>query len=155
MCSSDLEKDYKVTTRAEDLPKHIKDVDDSILGEVISCQHSELKEDGLFKINCNEQCSTAFRILPYELQFYKSMNLPLPRLCPNCRHYQRLKFVNPPKLWKRKCMCRGENPEKDFYKNTVEHFHGNNPCPAEFETAIGPDRKEIVYCKECYQDEFI
>ncbi len=40
-------------------------------------------------------------------------------------------------------------------KNIIKHFHHNNPCSNEFETAISDKRKEIVYCKECYQAEFI
>ena len=34
------------------------------------------------------------------------------------------------------------------------HDH-KGKCQNEFETAIGDERKEIVYCKECYQAEFI
>jgi hypothetical protein len=83
------------------------------------------------------------------------MNLPLPRLCPNCRHYQRLKQRNPLKLWKRKCMCRGQTSVNGVYKNTIEHFHGKEPCPNEFETTYAPERPEIVYCEKCYLDEVV
>ncbi|MBI4652773.1 hypothetical protein HY750_00775 [Candidatus Kuenenbacteria bacterium] len=83
------------------------------------------------------------------------MNLPLPRLCPNCRHYQRIKQRNPLKLWKRKCMCGGSTSDNGIYKNTIEHFHGDQPCLNEFETTYSPDRKEIVYCEKCYLAEVI
>ena len=106
---------------------------------------------------CNEQCTTAFKIIKSELDFYRKMNLPLPRLCPNCRHYQRIKQRNPLKLWHRKCMCNGStsspnnNSTIHQYNNTVIHTHGNEPCPNEFETTYSPDRPEIVYCEACYQ----
>ena len=142
-----IEKDYQITIKARELPDHIDEISDSILNEVIECEHNGT--------NCNEQCSTAFRILPDELKFYRSMRLALPRICPNCRHYQRLKKVNPPKLWHRKCMCNGIESENKEYQNTIKHSHGDKPCQNEFETAISDERKEIVYCEKCYQAEFI
>ena len=142
-----MKRDYQTTLKPEDLPDNIKDVSDSILNEVIECAHNEK--------DCNQQCTMAFRILPYELDFYKSMNLALPRLCFNCRFYERLKMVNPPKLYHRKCMCHGTQSSNKEYKNTTIHHHGDKPCQNEFETAINEKRKEIVYCKECYQAEFI
>lgn len=143
----ETEKDYKITIKSQNLPDHIKDAPDSILNEVIECEHNEK--------DCNQQCTTAFRILPNELQFYKQMNLDLPRLCPNCRHYERLKKANPPKLWYRKCMCDGVYSENKEYKNSVAHFHEKDSCPNKFYTAISDTRQEIVYCEKCYQNEFI
>ncbi len=142
-----LERDYKITIKPENLPDDIKNVSNSILNEVISCEHAEL--------NCNQQCVTAFRVLPYELDFYRSMNIALPRLCFNCRFYERLKKVNPPKLWHRKCMCNGVESENGTYKNTIKHTHGDEACQNEFETAISDERKEIVYCEKCYQAESV
>lgn len=117
-------RNYQVDIKINNIPDHIKDVDDSILDKIIECKH---------KGTCNHQCTEAFKIIPEELQFYKRMNLPLPRLCPNCRHYERLSQRNPMKLWHRKCMK--EN------------------CLNEFETSYSPDRPEIVYCEKCYQQE--
>ena len=42
-----------------------------------------------------------------------------------------------------------------LYKNTVKHHHGDQECQNEFESVIGEDRKEVVYCEKCYQSEFI
>lgn len=137
---------YAITKGQNSLPDHINDVSDSILNEVIGCAHGG---------ECNEQCTTAFKIIPAELQFYKRMNLALPRLCSNCRHYQRLKQRNPLKLWHRKCTCAGAKSENSVYANTVNHFHGGEHCPNEFETSYAPDRKEIVYCEQCYQAEVV
>ncbi|MBI2627412.1 hypothetical protein HYW72_00590 [Candidatus Nomurabacteria bacterium] len=118
------ERNYKIDVKNEDIPNDIKEVKDEIINQVIECEHQG---------KCNEQCTEAFKIIEAELQFYRRMNLPLPHLCPNCRHYQRLKQRNPLKLWHRKCMKEG--------------------CPNEFETSYAPDRPEIVYCEKCYQQE--
>ena len=136
------ERYYEVTRKPEDLPDHIKDIKDDILKEVIGCEHQN---------KCNEQCTTAFKIIKDELQFYRKTNLPLPRLCPNCRHYQRLKQRNPFKFWRRQCIC-----DYKIYKNTVKHFHHpEGRCPNEFETSYAPERGEIVYCEECYNAEVV
>jgi len=137
-------KNYKIDLMSENLPDHIKDVADDIVGKVIECSH---------KGACHEQCTKAFRIIVSELQFYRKMNLPLPRLCPNCRHYQRISQRNPIKLWHRKCQCVGSKSENGVYQNTANHFHGTDKCPSEFETPYSPDRPEIVYCEQCYQQE--
>jgi len=145
-------RNYQITITPDQLPDHIKDVPDSIIEEIIGCAHKE---------KCNEQCTQAFKIIPDELQFLRKMNLPLPRLCPNCRHYQRLKQRNPLKLWHRKCMCAGKKSETRneklgtgyTYENTIAHFHGNDPCLNEFETSYSPERPEIVYCEACYNVE--
>jgi hypothetical protein len=125
-------KNYKIDIKSEDLPDHIKDIDESIAGKIIECAH---------KGKCKEQCTQAFKIIKEELQFYKKMNLPLPRLCPNCRHYHRLSQRNPFKLWHRKCMC-----------NLKNHEH-TGECLNEFETSYAPDRPEIIYCENCYNNE--
>jgi hypothetical protein len=143
-------KSYVITKQPSDLPDHIKDTEDSMLQETIGCEHAG---------TCNEQCTTAFKIIPEELSFYRRMNLPLPRLCPNCRHYQRLKQRNPLKLWHRTCTCQGtqgaNGKGKMVYENTVKHFHNDQPCPNEFETSYAPDRPEIIYCEQCYNAEVV
>jgi len=126
-------RNYIVDIKNEDISDNINEVNEDIIGKVIECEH---------KGTCKEQCTEAFKIIPEELKFYKRMNLPLPRLCPNCRHFQRLKQRNPLKLWHRQCMCDKTN-----------HLHGNEECDTEFETSYAPDRPEIVYCEKCYQQE--
>jgi len=120
------ERNYNIDIKNEDIPDDISNVDDDITTNVIECNH---------KGNCNQQCTEAFKITPEELQFYKRMNIPLPHLCPNCRHYERLAQRNPMKLWHRSCMNEG--------------------CTNTFETSYAPDRPEIVYCESCYQREVL
>ena len=141
-------RDYKIAIQPENLPDRIEDAQDSLANEIVGCEHHG---------QCTEQCTTAFKIIPQELEFYRKMNLPLPRLCPNCRHYARLRQRNPLKLWKRRCMCNGETSQtaqtSQTYRNTATHRHGQSSCTEEFETSYSPDRAEIVYCENCYNNE--
>ena len=136
--------DYKPTIKSENLPDHIKDVPETILDEIIACPNNGDEKT---------QCTKAYRIIKTELDFLKNNNIALPRYCPNCRHYQRLKQRNPFHLWHRQCQCAGINSENKKYTNTIEHTHGSEPCPNEFETPYAPDRPEIIYCEKCYQQE--
>jgi len=115
-------KQYKITLQSADLPDHIKDVQDDILNQVIACEHEG---------KCNHQCMGAFKIIPSELAFYRAMNLALPRLCSNCRHYARLAQRTPFKLWDRQCA----------------------KCGKEIKTSYAPERPEIIYCENCYNQE--
>ncbi len=126
-------RNYKIDIENKDIPNDIKDVGEDIVNKVIACGH-----DG----KCKDQCTEAFKVVPEEFKFYKRMNLPLPRLCPNCRHYNRINFRNPLKLFNRICMCDKES-----------HFHNKDKCVIKFKTSYAPDRPEIVYCEKCYQQE--
>ena len=117
-------REFSATKSALELPDNITDVDESITKEVISCAHNG---------KCEHECVGVFKITHQELHFYKLLNIPLPRICQNCRHYARFAWRNPPKLWHGKCMKPG--------------------CPNEFETSYAPDRPEIVYCESCYARE--
>ena len=100
--------------------------DYKIGGDIIGCMH---------RGECLHDCTTAFRLIDSEKQFYERFHLPIPAMCPNCRYHERLKLRNPLKLWHRSCMNQG--------------------CENEFETSYAPDRKEIVYCESCYQREVL
>lgn len=137
---SDVEqKQYEATIKASDLPDDIKDVGEDILNQVIEC----------------ENCRRSFRMIKLELDLLKRLNFPLPRQCPECRRKERFSKVNLPKLWKRICQCSGQKSENGVYSNTVNHFHGEVKCPNEFETSYAPERKEIVYCEQCYNAEVV
>lgn len=123
-------RNYKIDIEVQNIP----DIPtEEVLNKVIACEHAGA---------CKEQCTEAFKILPDELKFYIRMNIPLPRLCPNCRHYQLIGKRNPQNLWERNCMCEKKG-----------HFHGENNCLVEFKTTYAPDRPEIIYCEKCYQQE--
>ena len=118
----DNTRSYNVTVNTEKIPDNIKDVSDSITEEVLACAHQQ---------KCNHQCTQAFKIIPNELRFYRKMKIPLPILCPNCRHFERLNRRNPMRLWDRVC----------------------TKCKKETMSSYAPDRPEIVYCEKCYQQE--
>jgi len=173
------ERTYKITQKPEDLPDHIKDASDALLKETIGCMHAYPPESANNNPHtsapiCNEGCATAFRLTAEELAFYRDMHIALPRLCPNCRHAERLKWRNGFRLYKRRCQCGGETNNSQLitnngdlgskssvtshglaYANTASHPHGGGPCPNEFETTYQPERPEIVYCDQCYKAEFL
>jgi len=122
-------RDIQPSLNYNDLPDHIKDAKEDILKQTIFCKHWDENEDEAVK----QRCTKAFRIIPQELKYYQKNNLALPRLCPNCRHFERLQQRNPLKLWHRTCMKKG--------------------CQTEFETSYAPERKETVYCEKCYLEE--
>lgn len=127
----------KETTKPEDLPDDIAEVQDSIMQEVLACS----------------ECGRNYLITHQELLFYRKMRIPLPRQCFYCRNDARFKFKNPFKLWKRNCSCAGLKSENGIYENAHAHSHGPAVCPNKFETPYAPEKSEIVYCEECYQRE--
>lgn len=128
--------DYTPTITPTTLPDDIKDITTQITDEIIECEHN--------RVCIKHRCVGAFKINSEELLFYKKFNLPLPNLCPNCRHYERLEYVHMPILYKRKCNC-----------SVQKHIHTNDRCDVEFETSYSLDRPEKVYCEKCYQQEVL
>lgn len=125
----------KETTQWQDVPEHIKDVSESICKEVLACA----------------ECGRNYKIVQQELAFYKKHGLALPNKCFNCRHMERFSQRNPRKLWRRQCVC-----DYSAHKNSAKHsHHESGRCPNEFETTYAPERKEIVYCEQCYQAEVV
>ena len=138
------ERKHVPTILADKIPDSSKDIPDSITEEILECTH---------KGKCEDQCTLAFKIMPEELSFYRRLGIPLPRLCPSCRHFERVRQRNPIRLWQRQCMCKGKNSGE--YTNTTKHFHEEGECPNKFETSYSPDRGEIIYCEACYNAEVI
>ena len=129
----------KETVQFDQLPETIADVLDSIMEEILACA----------------DCKRNYKIIPREMDFYRIMNLPLPHKCFYCRHRDRLTLMNPFVIYKRKCGCGGTRSGNNVFANTISHFHGESPCPNEFETTYAPDRLEIVYCESCYNSEIV
>lgn len=150
------ERNYSVGVLPEKLPDHIRDAPDSLAGGIIGCAHGG---------KCGEMCSTAFKLTPDELAFYRDIGVALPRLCPKCRYAERMRWRNGFHVWSRRCMCEGgqsgtgndgtKTGTPRIYRNSVAHFHGSSPCPNSFETTYAPGKPEIVYCEKCYQEEFL
>lgn len=97
------------------VPENIKDVSDSVVNEILAC----------------EDCGKNYKIIPQELNFYRTGGYPIPKKCQDCRHKYRMSLENPRKLWDRNCM----------------------KCNFAIKTTYAPDRKEKVYCEKCYLNE--
>lgn len=136
------DRQLSVDVKASDLPDILSEVSDDILNKVIECAHEG---------TCNDQCTKAFRLTPQELEFYRRLQIPLPRLCFRCRTAERLAQRARLNVYERTCMCQGAG--QGTYVNTTSHYHGEGVCETSFKTNISPDRSEIVYCDSCYQAE--
>ena len=78
-------------------------------------------------MNC-KQCTTGFEITDRDKEFYQTINVPEPILCPACRQQRRYAIRNERNLYKRKCnLCE---------KNIVSMYSTDKPFP--------------IYCPECW-----
>ncbi len=117
----------KETVIEENIPKTTEDIQDTITGDILACN----------------ECGKNYKLTQTEVEFYRRMHLPVPHKDFECRHQNRMKKRNPRALWPRSCMCTNE-----------KHMnHQSGTCKENFETSYSPDRKEIVYCESCYQQE--
>lgn len=125
--NDEADKKYEGTDGlpAKDLPDMISSVGDEILEKIIICEKS----------------GKGFKITKQELVYYREHDIPLPRLHPEERHKARMAQRNPRQMWHRQCEC-----------TKPDHGHTGR-CPNEFETTYSPERKELVYCEECYNKE--
>jgi len=102
---------------AKDIPDKISDLKDEnkILTSAIIC----------------EKTKRPFRIMKYELEFYKKNNLCIPKIHPKIRHLERIKKISSKSLYTTQCKkCR---------KKIITTLHKKN--------------ENIIYCWECYNKE--
>lgn len=120
----------KETIKPADVPSRIEDTADSILNELLACVH----------------CGKNYKITKAELAFYRLSHVPAPIMAPECRLLERQSRRNPRKLWKRQCMC-----------NMAGHSHHGSgaQCTNTFQTSYAPERKEKVFCEQCYSAEVL
>lgn len=95
-----------------EVPVNIKKVDNEIVDKILSC----------------EKCLKPYKVIPHELKLYRQHNMPLPSMCFDDRHMERIKKRNPRKLWVRNC----------------------GKCSMELQSTYAPDRPESIYCEDCY-----
>ncbi|OGJ65899.1 hypothetical protein A3A67_04040 [Candidatus Peribacteria bacterium RIFCSPLOWO2_01_FULL_51_18] len=95
-----------------DLPDSAAEITESIVQQILKCEAS----------------GQPYKIIPQELKFYRGMQIPLPRKCPDQRHMERMSLRNPRKLWDRAC----------------------DDCHKPISTSYSPDRPEKVVCESCY-----
>ena len=97
------------------IPQNIDETTDEIVQKILVCERS----------------GRPFKIIPQELTLYREHHLPLPRLCFEERHLDRVRNRNPRRLWERTCM----------------------KCGKEMQATYAPERPETVYCERCYLRE--
>lgn len=102
-----------------------------IPGEKLPQTIAEIPDDVLhWAITC-VVTKRPFRIIKQELAFYRQWDLPLPRRHPDERHRERTTGRSGIKLFSRTCA----------------------KCGKTMQTIYDLERKEIVYCQECYLKE--
>ncbi len=113
--------------------KHEQDGTDKYLGPVVDVPRdpTEADESICKKVLLCQKTGRPYKLIPQELAFYKALHIPIPRVCPDQRHKERMSKRNPRHLWKRNCA----------------------KCSKTIETTYAPERPEIVYCDECYLKE--
>lgn len=109
--------DPSALIRADDLPDNIKGVSDDILHKAVLCMES----------------GRPFRLTPYELNFYRQHNLPLPRLHPDVRIDKLLENRIPYHLYDDTC----------------------KKCGEAIKSGYDPAKGYNVYCESCYQKEVV
>ncbi len=108
---------------------------ETILNDALPKNPGEFSSDLTKHILKCDSCSYNFRLVSEEIGFYQKMNLPLPRICFNCRHAKRMSMRNIRKLWVGKCA----------------------KCDTEFQTSYSPEQQKQyrIYCESCYKAEMI
>ena len=94
------------------VPENIEEVDESITKKILTCEVS----------------GKSYKITPQELEFYKKMQLHLPKKCFEQRFTERLARKDPRHLWQRTC----------------------SSCSQPIESVYAPERPEKVLCEACY-----
>ncbi|MCR4328594.1 MAG: hypothetical protein NUV53_03705 [Patescibacteria group bacterium] len=87
-------------------------------------------------------CKKNYRIIPDELALYRKLEIPLPRVCPDCRHARRFVARGPNRLRTESCKC-----------TVAHHAHGDAGCSITFKTAYPKEWNFLLYCEACYNAE--
>lgn len=95
-----------------EIPDDINDVEDLICKNILKCEKS----------------GKLYKIIPEELNFYRKMQIPVPRRSADQRHKDRINLRNPRHLYQQKC----------------------SKCQKEIFSTYSPERMEMVYCESCY-----
>ena len=82
-----IESKHIPTIQSINLPQTIKEVDETILKEVIECK----------------SCHKGYKVVSGELNLLKKLDLPIPVKCPKCREERRFDLTNKPFLYETNC----------------------------------------------------
>ncbi len=89
------------------VPVNIKDVQDTIVYEIIAC----------------EDCGRNYKIINKELSFYRKLELPIPLKCSDCRHKKRMRFKNARHFWNRSCKKCGADIQSTYSPERPEKVY--------------------------------
>ena len=95
-----------------EIPDRIEEVEDDICEKVLVCEKS----------------GRGYKVLPKELKFLRRMKMPVPRLCPDERHKERMSMRNGLDLFARE----------------------GGKCGAAVESTFKPGDAREIYCEKCY-----
>lgn len=93
-------------------PRLISQTSDDILKQILTCQ----------------ACKKNYKLIEQELKLYRTLNVPAPLNCFDCRYQARRLSRNPRTLWDRTCA----------------------ECSTSLQTTYSPNRPERVLCEACY-----
>ncbi len=110
------EKQADATISGADLPETIKEINESILKEVISCT----------------TCDRKYKIASLELDLLRKMNLPLPDRCLRCREKSLFEKLQMPKLYDRTCAKCSDEIRTSFSPDRPEIVYCVKCYQAEF-----------------------
>ncbi len=105
--NEEIEQQAEATVAGSDLPETIKEVNESILKEVISCT----------------ACDKKYKIANLEFDLLRKMNIPLPDRCLKCREKARFNKLQMPKLYDRQCIKCGDPIRTSYAPERLEIVH--------------------------------
>ena len=111
-----VEEETIVTTPPEELPDAIEDAEQSIIGKTLSCQTS----------------GRGYKIIAQELDFYRKMQIPLPRHCFSQRNLRRL-------------------AQRSGY---ILHNRACCDCNTSIQSVFATTEEPAVLCEGCYQARY-
>lgn len=103
------------STSVVQAPDDIRDATDDITKHILQCRET----------------GKPYKITQQELEYYRSMRIPLPQKHFMQRQRERFAVRNPRHLWNRTC----------------------TKCKCAIQTTYAPDRPETVYCEDCFLKE--
>lgn len=107
----------KETISHDELPKNPKEFSERLAEEILKCG----------------TCERNYRLIPYEIEFYRSRGFSLPSECFNCRHARRMRERAPRALFDGACARCGKAIRTSYPSERQKEYK--------------------LYCESCYQQE--
>ncbi len=95
-----------------------------------------------------KDCKKEFQIESEDITFFKTLRVPSPKLCPDCRHRRRLAFANYSSIYKRQCDVPGHTEKMISLVAPVMPW-----VTYDYETYYSDAWNPFSYQKEIYPNE--